>query len=108
MVLDALEQIRQAEEQVQQMKKDVQQEMTDFEMKKNQEILQLQKSSQEKVKKLLQETEHFQQEQLKTEKDILLKDAEEQKKSFQSKYDGNKNQMIEYIVERVNELYGSQ
>lgn len=108
MVLDALEQIRQAEDQVQQMKKDVQQEMTDFETKKNQEILQLQKSSQEKVKKLLQETEHFQQEQLKTEKDILLKDAEEQKKSFQSKYDSNKNQMIEYIVERVNELYGSQ
>lgn len=108
MVLEALEQIRKAEEKVGDLKGISKNEVRQYEEQKMKEIKELQAASNQKVVAISTDLENIQTEQLKKERELLVKEAEATEKRFQEKYQKNKNQMIDYITERVKKIYGSQ
>lgn len=108
MVLEALEQIRQAEEKVSELKRLSKDEIRQYEEQKMKEIKELQTASNQKVLALATELESSQTQQLEKERALLLQEATATEKRFQEKYQKNKEQMIDYIIERVKKVYGSQ
>ncbi|MFD1899910.1 hypothetical protein GQR36_07295 [Enterococcus termitis] len=57
---------------------------------------------------MLQELEAQHAEQLEKEKMLLLNDAKKQNQDFKNKYEQNKDAIVDHIIERVKQVYGSQ
>ncbi|MBO0447135.1 V/A-type H+/Na+-transporting ATPase subunit G/H [Enterococcus sp. AZ170] len=108
MVLEALDKIREAEKDVEVMRQLVKEELTVYEQEKTDALKQKKEESQKKVTCLLQELETQKEQQLQKEKDLLLSEAKEQNQDFEKKYEKNKDSIIDYVIERVKEIYGSQ
>ncbi|ALS00434.1 hypothetical protein ATZ33_03315 [Enterococcus silesiacus] len=108
MVLEALDRIREAEADVERMRQTVKTELSLYEQKKAEKFKQKQVASQEKITVLLQELETQKNAELQKEKDILLSEAKEQNQDFREKYEKNKASIIDYVIERVKKIYGSQ
>ncbi|MFD2305957.1 hypothetical protein [Enterococcus termitis] len=108
MVLEALDSIRDAEEKVEAMRQAVKKEITAYDQQKSQQFKQIQAASQENVATLLQELEAQHAEQLEKEKMLLLNDAKKQNQDFKNKYEQNKDAIVDHIIERVKQVYGSQ
>lgn len=108
LVLEALNKIREAEENVEKMRQTAKAEVSAYEQKKAEEFKQKKAESQEKITDLLQTVETQKNEQLQKQKDILLSDAAEQTQEFKEKYEKNKDSIIDYVIERVKKIYGSQ
>ncbi|MEI5992717.1 hypothetical protein [Candidatus Enterococcus mansonii] len=108
MVLEALDRIREAEEKVESMRQKTREELIAYEQKKSASLKKQQEDSQEKVTTFLHEFEMKRTDELQKEKEILLKDAKNQDQEFREKYQKNKETMIDHVIERVKEIYGSQ
>lgn len=108
MVLEALDKIREAEESVEIMRQALKHELTLYEQEKTETLKHKKEKSQKKIMSLLQELEAQNEHQLQKEKDLLLSEAQEQNQDFKEKYDKNKESIIDYVIERVKEIYGSQ
>lgn len=108
MVLEALDKIREAEINVEAMRQTVKTELDLYEQKKAEEFKQKQVASQEKITGLLHELETKKNAELQKEKDILLSEAKEQNQDFREKYEQNQQPIIDYVIERVKKIYGSQ
>ncbi|MEI5992105.1 hypothetical protein [Enterococcus crotali] len=108
MVLEALDKIREAEINVETMRQTVKTELDLYEQKKAEEFKQKQMVSQEKITALLHELETQKNAELQKEKDILLSEAKEQNQDFREKYEKNQESIIDYVIERVKKIYGSQ
>lgn len=108
MVLQALDKIREAEDNVKIMRQDAKEEVDAYEQKKAGDFKKKQEKSQEKITVLLHALEIQKKEHLQKEKDILLSEVKEQNLDFREKYGKNKEAIIDYVIERVKKIYGSQ
>ncbi|WYJ85261.1 V/A-type H+/Na+-transporting ATPase subunit G/H [Enterococcus sp. 12C11_DIV0727] len=108
LVLEALDKIREAEAHVEKMRQATKAEISTYEQTQAEKFKQKQVESQEKVTELLQTIESQQNEQLEKQKTILLSEAKKQTQEFKEKYGKNKDSIIDYVIERVKKIYGSQ
>ncbi|OJG68671.1 hypothetical protein RV09_GL000070 [Enterococcus moraviensis] len=108
MVLEALDKIREAEEAVEKKRQAIKKEIDSYEQEKNAVFQKRQQESQVKIAHLLHEIEEQKTEQLQKEKSLLISDAQKQNQDFREKYEKNKEVVIDHVIERVKNIYGSQ
>lgn len=108
MVLEALDKIGEAEDRVTKMRQELKENLVSYEQEKAEIFKREQEESQAKVAKILRELEAQKEQQLQKEKVELLSEAKEQNKEFEEKYKKNKESIIDHVIERVKEIYGSQ
>lgn len=108
MVLDVLDKIKQAENQIEQQRQLAQKECQEYEAQKQAQLVQLKTESAQEIEKLQGNYIALQAELLQQERQQLLEEAEQTATVLNERYEKNKEQVIDEIIERVKDVYGSQ
>ncbi|MFV0558355.1 MAG: hypothetical protein ACK5MW_06915 [Enterococcus sp.] len=104
---EALERIRNAELRNEQAEKELLQTLSEFRLEKENELKQLSDSLKNQRKETLEAKEEQKQERLELQKATLLSKASEDKKNYQITYEQNHEVVVDDLLERVKQIYGS-
>lgn len=108
MVLEALEQIKKSEEQVENLKKESQIEIETYEKQKIRELELLRDTSSKRIADNLQAEQEAKETILLEEKESFSNEMQQKRTEYQKQFEQNKEAAITYVMERVENLYGSQ
>ncbi|GCF92228.1 hypothetical protein NRIC_01190 [Enterococcus florum] len=107
-MLEALQQIKEAEAENEQRKLKLQEELLELEKSRKQTIQEKKQQLQAESAKIIAERESMLRETYDEEGQALNKDAAEAKAQMQANYERLKETAVQKIIERVIAQYGSQ
>lgn len=107
-MLEALQQIKEAETTNEQLKQQLQETLQQKESEQRQIVQEKKKQLQEESAKIIAEREDSLRLKLEQEDQALKKDAAAAKKQMQANYERLKETAVQKIIERVIAQYGSQ
>ncbi|MBO1308467.1 hypothetical protein JZO70_19995 [Enterococcus sp. 669A] len=107
-MLEALQQIKEAETTNEQLKQQLQETLQQKESEQRQIVQEKKKQLQEESAKIIAEREDSLRLNLEQEDQALKKDAAAAKKQMQANYERLKETAVQKIIERVIAQYGSQ
>ncbi|MGM0213282.1 hypothetical protein [Enterococcus sp. AZ109] len=107
-MLEALQQIKEAETRNEQLKQQLQEKLQSEESEQRQIVLEKKKQLQEESAKIIAEREDSLRLKLEQEDQALKKDAAKTKDQMQANYERLKETAVQKIIERVIAQYGSQ
>lgn len=106
-MLEALEEIRQAEEAVELKRVSLLNQIKQYSEGKEAELEAKKSENQQLLTKLVAEKEDAKERELLAEREELLAEAKEVRTNLQQQYEKHYQQAIDTIIERVRETYGS-
>lgn len=107
MVQEVLEQIKAAEDAVEEHRQQVKMNCRLYEEQKQERLAKLRQESEEAVEKVLTDSLATQEKMLQLEKEQLLDETKRTEQALHERYEANKEQVIDSIIERVKDVYGS-
>ena len=107
MVQEVLEQIKAAEDAVEEHGQQAKMNCRLYEEQKQERLAELRQESEEAVEKVLTDSLATQEKMLQLEKEQLLDETKRTEQALHERYEANKEQVIDSIIERVKDVYGS-
>lgn len=107
MVQEVLEQIKAAEDAVEEHWQQAKMNCRLYEEQKQERLAKLRQESEEAVEKVLTDSLATQEKMLQLEKEQLLDETKRTEQALHERYEANKEQVIDSIIERVKDVYGS-
>ncbi|EFT94623.1 hypothetical protein [Enterococcus faecalis] len=107
MVQEVLEQIKAAEDEVEEHRQQAKMNCRLYEEQKQERLAELRQESEEAVEKVLTDSLATQEKMLQLEKEQLLDETKRTEQALHERYEANKEQVIDSIIERVKDVYGS-
>ena len=106
MVQEVLEQIKAAEDAVEEHRQQAKMNCRLYEEQKQERLAELRQESEE-AEKVLTDSLATQEKMLQLEKEQLLDETKRTEQALHERYEANKEQVIDSIIERVKDVYGS-